>query len=191
MLDLVVRLHAVPVGPPTQVDDFVLRNRADLDRALDELDRPWDGGPFAEPCREALAAHVVPLRAHLARYDLLTARVRSRPERAVVTHGEPHMANTILTADGWVLVDWDTALVAPPERDLWEMVKEDPSIEARYAEARGTSLDPDAIELYRLGWDLAEVAIYTALLREPHEPTEDVEKSWGHLQGYLEQLASL
>jgi spectinomycin phosphotransferase len=71
------------------------------------------------------------------------------------------------------------------------MVKEDPSIEARYVEARGTSLDSDAIELYRLGWDLAEVAIYTALLREPHEPTEDVEKSWGHLQGYLEQLASL
>ena len=37
----------------------------------------------------------------------------------LLTHGEPHPGNAMLAADGWRLVDWDTALVAPLERDLW------------------------------------------------------------------------
>ena len=89
-----------------------------------------------------------------------------------------------------MLVDWDTALLAPPERDLWAMVRDEPAVLDRYTAATGPTCEPDAIELYRLGWDLAEVAIYTALLRSPHERSEDVDLSWGYLEGYLEQLAS-
>ena len=39
---------------PAWADDFVLRNREDLDRALDDLDGRWDTGPYGEPCREVL-----------------------------------------------------------------------------------------------------------------------------------------
>ncbi len=34
----------------------------------------------------------------------------------VLTHGEPHPGNTLMTNGGWVVVDWDTTLIA--ERDL-------------------------------------------------------------------------
>ena len=190
VLDLVVRLHAAPVVGPAWADDFELRNREDLDQALDDLDGHWDTGPYGEPCRKVLVESEPALRRHLAAYDGLADHARAHPERMVLTHGEPHAANTILTTDGWVLVDWDTALVAPPERDIWAMVGDDPAVLDHYAAATGRTVQPEAIELYRLGWDLAEVAIYTALLRSPHERSEDVDLSWGYLEGYLEQLSA-
>jgi len=175
---------------PAWTDDFELRNRGDLDQALDDLDGQWDTGPYSEPCRQVLVEREPELRRHLAAYDDLADRARAHPERMVLTHGEPHAANTILTPAGWVLVDWDTALVAPPERDLWAMVGDDPVVVDHYTAATGRTVQPEAIELYRLGWDLAEVAIYTALLRAPHERSEDVDLSWGYLKGYLEQLSA-
>ncbi len=59
----------------------------------------------------------------------------------MLTHGEPHRGNTIVTATGVVLVDWDTCLLAPPERDLWLLVGEEPGIRERYATRTGTTLD--------------------------------------------------
>jgi spectinomycin phosphotransferase/16S rRNA (guanine(1405)-N(7))-methyltransferase len=104
----------------------------------------------------------------------------------VLTHGEPHPANTITTEHGVVLVDWDTALLAPPERDLWDMIGEDASVAAQYEALTGVAIDPDAVELYRRAWDLAEVAIYVTELRRPHERTADVDESWTNLQQYLD-----
>ncbi|MGC4760977.1 phosphotransferase enzyme family protein [Micromonospora trifolii] len=44
---------------------------------------------------------------------------RDRPGPAVVCHGDPHLGNLLLGADGQVwLVDWDDAVLAPPECDL-------------------------------------------------------------------------
>jgi len=64
----------------------------------------------------------------LDRYDVLANAARRRPERAVLTHGEPHPGNTMLTAGGWRLIDWDTVLIAPPERDLWDLDPGDGSL---------------------------------------------------------------
>ena len=77
----------------------------------------------------------------LARYDDLAALSRSRSSSAVLTHGEPHPGNSMLTSGGWLLIDWDTALLAPPERDLWILDPGDGSILGAYAEATGVSVD--------------------------------------------------
>jgi aminoglycoside phosphotransferase (APT) family kinase protein len=45
--------------------------------------------------------------------------VRESSDSWVVTHGEPHRGNVIRDPRGGVyLVDWDTTLIAPRERDL-------------------------------------------------------------------------
>ena len=67
------------------------------------------------------------------------AAARAQPSGAVLTHGEPHPGNTMLTADGWVLIDWDTALAAPPERDLWSLDPGDGSVLDAYARLTGVT----------------------------------------------------
>lgn len=95
--------------------------------------------------------NAAPIRQLLARYDGLVARARQRPGRAVLTHGEPHPGNTMLTPGGWVLIDWDTALVAQPERDLWLIDPGDGTMLDAYASATGVSPMPDLVEAAPLG----------------------------------------
>ena len=104
----------------------------------------------------------------------------------VITHGEPHRGNTINTADGVVLIDWDTALLAPPERDLWMLVGEDAQTAADYTERTGVVLDDSAMRLYRLWWDLCEISLFTAEFRAPHEDTEDTRVAWAALARFLD-----
>lgn len=57
------------------------------------------------------------------------------------------------------LIGWDTALVAtPPERDLWHLDPGDGSTLDEYAAMTGETPVPELIELYRLGWDMKDMA---------------------------------
>ena len=73
-------------------------------------------GPLAGAVRELLTPYGDALRAALREHDAAAAPAASR---AVPTHGEPHPGNVVVTGAGPVLVDWDTARLAEPERDLW------------------------------------------------------------------------
>jgi spectinomycin phosphotransferase len=88
-----------------------------------------------------------------------------------------------------LLVDWDTVGLAVPERDLWS-VATGPDDLARYADASGHRPDPEALALYRLRWDLEEVAIYLGEFRSPHERTPDTELSWTGLTDSVQQLTA-
>ena len=114
-----------------------------------------------------------------ARYDSLT-RGGGRSARANgADTGELHAANTINTDSGLVLVDWDSALIAPRERDLWSLAVEEPaSLLLHYTAKTGVTPLPDFLELYRLRWDLTEVSRYVALFRAPHDDTADTRVAW-------------
>ena len=94
-------------------------------------------------------------------------------ERMVITHGEPHAANVVIDTTGPVLVDWESALVAPPERDLWVLDPGDGSVLAAYTEATGVALVEERLDYYRLWYDLFEIAGYIDLFRAatPTPPT--------------------
>lgn len=189
--EVVQHLAALHGAPPAcrrraMTETFDIPRRAELFEAIAHLADTWDGGPYAEPTRRLLADHAGAVVDAFGTYDALAAAARSRPDRFVLTHGEPHPANTITTEQGVVLVDWDTVLLGPPERDLWDMVGEHPGVADHYAALTGIAVDPDVIELYRRAWDLAEIAIYVTDLRRPHERTADVDESWTNLQQYLD-----
>jgi spectinomycin phosphotransferase/16S rRNA (guanine(1405)-N(7))-methyltransferase len=109
----------------------------------------------------------------LARYDAMVARADR--SRAVLTHGEPHAANTMRTADGWRLIDWESALVAPPERDLWALGSQ---IATEYPAATGVAVLPAMLELYRLRWDIADLAVGVDRFQGPHPGNADDDETW-------------
>jgi hypothetical protein len=184
-----VTLHQLDPGlvGSSRVEDFVLANRDELGEALGLVDEPWDSGPFSASARQLLRSSAVDVARLLRRHDELVAAARPTRHEWTLTHGEPHGANALTTAQGVVLIDWDTVLVAPRERDVWHLDPGDTAAAGLYLAAGGSSLDDALLELYRLQWDLSEIAGYTTLLRAPHDDTDDVRASVTNLTHYLEK----
>lgn len=191
VLRLVTAVHTAPAAASrlAPVDDFAVPHRDALDAAFDPGSDVADCGPYALRTSLLVQRNAAPIRQLLARYDGLVARARPQPGRAVLTHGEPHPGNTMLTADGWVLIDWDTALVAQPERDLWLIDPGDGTMLDAYASATGVSPMPDLVEAYRLRWDIADIAVDVGRFRRPHAGTPEDDKAWGFLACLVERLS--
>ncbi len=200
VLDLVVAMHTAPSRARARavIDDLGIDHRDELDVVLAAVGGAGDHavaagladvGPYGRQTADLIAAHAGPVRRLLARYDELAARVRSADEPMVLTHGEPHAGNTMLTADGWKLIDWDTAAVAPPERDLWSLDPGDGSILARYQRATGITPRSAALELFRLRWDLADIAITVSQFRAPHAGDANDDESFGLLRALLARIS--
>lgn len=185
---LLGNLHSSDLSnvPEARRDDFAVPNREELMRAIEEVGRPWDTGPFAEPARQLLRARASEVESLLQRYEQLVDGAREVPDRVAVTHGEPHAANTIVTATGRVLIDWDTTLIAPPERDLWMIVHGDDAAAAAYEALTGVRPRPPLLNMYRMLWDLMEIAGYTTFFRQSHSDTADAAESWKNLNEYLD-----
>ncbi len=184
VLDMLVQLHRAHAGKPL-ADDFVVPHLDALRSMLRETGATWQGGPYAQRAHELLSAHARELDVLLTAYRSLARRVATRRDRLVITHGEPHAGNVISAPGGLVLVDWDTVLLAPPERDLWDIADHDESILDRYASASGVEIDQDAMSLYRLWYDLAEIGGYLSLFRTPHGENADTAESWRNLNHFL------
>lgn len=173
-LAVVAELHAVPSSGwgTADTEDFAISRRGTLDAALAGRLPDPAAGPFAELAGK-LVARYVPLLGHLlAHHDALADTARAHPETFVLTHGEPHLGN-FMRVDGRLrLIDWDTALIAPPERDLWDFGLGDPARQ----------------DLYSLRWDLTETAVYLHLFSRPHTGAANERASWINLVDTLANL---
>jgi spectinomycin phosphotransferase len=146
-------------------------------------------GPYDEPTVELIKAHAPTLHRLLARYDSLVPAASTGPVAPVLTHGEPHPGNTMRTPAGWLLIDWDTALIAPPERDLWDLDPGDGSVHAAYQAATGVTLRQPVFELYRLRWELTDIAMAAGRFRAQHSGNTDDSETFELLGKQLNQLA--
>ena len=187
-LDMIIQLHTAPaiVHRHARVDDFAVPGRGEIEAAL-KAPGP-DCGPYARLAAELLAGHREALAGLLARYDELVLDSHGEPVRAVLTHGEPHSGNTMLTPSGWRLIDWDTVLVSPPERDLWLIEPGDGSIFSAYAAATGVLPRPSTIMLYQLRWALTGHRRRGAPLPPPaHRHADDLE-GWEILRSVVTRI---
>jgi spectinomycin phosphotransferase len=180
-------LHRVtgPIADRVPRRPLELAERPMLLTALQALDRPWSDGPLGEPARRALADHAESVTGRLAELDSLAASLDQAPQQLVLTHGEPHPGNLIMTSDGLRLVDWDTVTRALPERDLWMLDDGSADAFAPYAEVTGRSVNETALRFYRLAWTLSDIAFYAAAFRSPHDRAELAGRQWA---GFLELL---
>jgi hypothetical protein len=196
LLSLVIGVHTAPAAARrhTLADDFTVPFRAELEAACglaaEPAAEPAGPGPYARATLDLLTQAAPAIGQALRSYDALVALAAARPGREVITHGEPHPGNAMLTAGGaWVLIDWDTALLAPPERDLWLLDPGDGSVLRAYTEATGVTPEPDLLELYRLRWDITDIALGSRRLLRPHTATADADKTWNVLRELAGRIA--
>jgi aminoglycoside phosphotransferase (APT) family kinase protein len=191
VLDLLVATHTAPPAARRRAlaDDFRVPHRDELEAACQAGGDTPDRGPYSRAAARLIQQHAAPLQRLLARYDHLVAAAGAQSSRAVLTHGEPHPGNTMLTAGGWLLIDWDTALAAPPERDLWSLDPGDGSILEAYAGLTGISPRSPVLDLYRLRWDIADIAVDVSRFRRTHTGTAEDDKSFGFLSSLVRQAS--
>ncbi|ACU71194.1 aminoglycoside phosphotransferase [Catenulispora acidiphila DSM 44928] len=173
-LAVVAELHAVPRSAwgSADTEDFAIPQRGTLDATI-AGDVPDPAlGPFADPAGKLITRHAPLLRHLLSHHDALADAARTRPDTFVLTHGEPHAGNFMRTDGRLVLIDWDTALIAPPERDLWGFGVGDPARQ----------------ELYSLHWDLAETAVDLGVFSRPHTGDANERAGWINLADTLANL---
>ena len=130
---------------------------------------------------QALASRAPDVAELLDLFDRLRNEVAERGLPWVVTHGEPHPVNVMQTDAGRVLIDWDTVAIAPPERDLWMVIREDGDETAIYEDITGHRPDRLGIDFFDLTWDLADLADFIDVLRAPHRRSDDTEKAFNGL----------
>lgn len=190
VLELVVAVHGAPASARrhARADDLTITFRDALDAALDGR-LTAGAGPYGARSAALIAANRGALAELLAYYDAVAERVLASGGPLVLTHGEPHSGNTMLTADGWVLIDWDTTLIARPERDLSVIDPGDGTVLAAYHQSTGVRLSAEVAELYRLRWELADIAITAALFSQPHDDNANNVEAFTFLGPQLERLA--
>ncbi len=189
---MLISLHGAALGRAAgaPVEEFRVQRRDELELAFGGgRPRPRTAVPFSLPLAELISRNVPAVRAALHNYDELVANVAPSTPR-VLTHGEPHAGNTMLTIDGWKLIDWDTAAFAPPERDLWNLDPGDGSVLSMYADATGHLPRRALLELYRLRSDLDDIALCAADLRTDHVEDANTAMSWETVQGIVQSLSA-
>jgi spectinomycin phosphotransferase len=154
---------------------------AEFPRRIEELAAaPWAAGPLGEVARVAVKEGLAAISRGTNRYLELAKIAREHEDSWVATHGEPHHANQINTASGLKLVDWESLMIAPRERDLVDLVES--------AGADRLDVDTRLIELFVLEWCLAEIDEYTRWFSSPHVGNVDDHTA---LHGLHEELATL
>ena len=87
-----------------------------------------------------------------------------------------------------VLIDWDTAALAAPERDLSLIATTGREGLDRYQQATGRDVDSTVITLYRMRWYLDDLASAVRLFRNRHLETPDTRRWWDGLAPRVQQL---
>ncbi|MGI8689426.1 MAG: phosphotransferase enzyme family protein [Thermomicrobiales bacterium] len=143
---------------------------------------------FTDPIAAALAAFLRDRRdeiSHLIeRADALGAVLRAQLPDMVLCHADIHAANVLIDANGALyIVDWDTLIVAPKERDLmfigggvasvWNSAR----AEALFYRGYGrTEINPVALAYYRYERIVEDIAAYCEELLLTDEGGADRER---------------
>ena len=185
VLSALVDLHAMDTTR-FKVDEELFQpdNRRFLERVIDEPGDGWDRGPYGERARALLDQCAPGVSRLLAHYDDLVTKAPRR-DAWILTHGEPHMANVVVTAEGPVLIDWDTVAIAPRERDLSMVVTPDAHVSIAYSERAGHEPNQNMLKLYWAQWELTEIGVFLNHFHNPHGDDPDDVVGWKVLSGYL------
>ncbi|HEY7033486.1 MAG TPA: phosphotransferase [Thermomicrobiales bacterium] len=140
-----------------RVEDFALPSAA----LVRQIQTMVDAGEFESGAASGLAAfwraNTARIHGLLARAEELGRSLQSKSFELVLYHSDIHTANILVGDDGRIwLIDWDSPLVAPRERDLLFVIGSriarpvEPRQEDLFFDGYGpTEIDPTALAFYR------------------------------------------
>jgi spectinomycin phosphotransferase len=109
------------------------------------------------------------IRELITQAERLALVLRSQPREFVLCHGDIHVGNALLTRDGGLyVVDWDTLILAPKERDLMFIGAglgggshtAEQEVQLFYKGYGAVQIDPVALAYYRCERIVQDVAAY-------------------------------
>lgn len=171
------RLHAAtttaelrswrPLVAPGLADDLAQRTAT-----------PWTQGPHGETARTQVRKRLKDLATWTADYHRLAET--TDPATWVMTHGEPDTGNQLSTPTATLIVDWESLMRAPAERDLRTLA------DAGHPHPRATN---PMLAMFDLEWRLDEIAQYSTWFEQPHGDTENDRIALGGLRHELDREA--
>ena len=105
------------------------------------------------------------IRHVLRRAATLGQALQRQPLARRLCHADIHTSNVLVSPDGQLFfVDWDQPIFAPPERDLMFVVDDpaapSPAVQAFFHGYGETSVNPLALDYYRVEWAVQEISDY-------------------------------
>jgi spectinomycin phosphotransferase len=148
--------------------------------------------PFADPVAARLAAFMQTKRDLIhdlvGRAERLARALQTRPLVYVLCHADIHAANILVGSnDGLYIVDWDTLVLAPKERDLMFVgaglgIGDTAQQQALFYQGYGqTGIDPMALAYYRYERIIQDIAAFCEQLLLTDEGGADREQALGYV----------
>lgn len=136
---------------------------------------------------EAISQHRAAILQTLERYDSLGRSAAALQTPFVITHGDATPGNLILDAEDRLhLIDWDSACIGPPEKDLVSFTGERFEIVLdAYLKHRPATLHADIFGFYIYEWTLNEIRDYGTKILFKNSDAQQNEYDWESLQEYL------
>jgi len=125
------------------------------------------------------------------RAERLASMLQAQPPEFILCHGDIHAWNLLIDTNGALyMVDWDTLILAPKERDLMfvggglggnghTLQEEETLFYQGYGQ---TQINPIAIAYYRYERIIEDIAVYCEQIFLSDEGGEDREQSLEHLK---------
>ena len=94
--------------------------------------------------------------------EQLGNELRSRKSDYVLCHGDIHEDNIIMASSGGLyIIDWDNAILAPKERDLFFFGENENNLKQYFSLLSSKQAEPAIIDYYVLEWALQEIVDYS------------------------------
>jgi hypothetical protein len=164
---MVGKLHAATSGFKFEHEfreSYGLSIEADLFRSLDRIAQPGrSGAPGEALLQKNLPRIREPILAHMDRFRAIQEFARKLDKTQVVCHTDLHGGNLMIDEKGeLVLLDWENAMLAPPEQDLYFIAGKpefrDVFLPRYEAVAGPVRIDPELLEFYWYRRALEDVA---------------------------------
>ncbi len=168
-------IHTALIPPAVlgriQHETYSVRWRQEVRQILAQV----EGTTFHDPVAAELAAFLngqqAAISALVGRAEALAAVLQAHSQQLILCHGDIHAGNVLIDVDDhFYLVDWDTLILAPKERDLMFvggglfMNRRSPEQEeALFYQGYGqTQIDPVALAYYRYERIVQDIAAFSS-----------------------------